>query len=795
MFLEMNRARAGPLLSVAVALCIACGHTETSMQLFLATGLYFVWGLYLSGQKRRLQALFSFVAWSAAGGLIAAVHLIPSQVYFSSSYVRFWRDPQFFSWRLLGNISRPLAAADAAWLALAAASAYGAVRFARSFFGRPPLSRSWPCEVRDLALTTLLAGLCAAALMNAGLEPLWGYQIKRHIAFPADYAGILAVPLGLAALASGRVCPRLKGLGLIYVFAFLVEHKAPGLCHLLGRVPYVGMGFFYFNGDVLTFTATALAGAGLDALLALSGQAHESRRQLFLRFSSGLLALLACLSLAPGLARLTARALPLGLVSDFALDRQNPSLGGITDPGSRSITWSRYTVRGWGPPDIRQVLVGVLSGSRTLVTPARLTRRSDKTYFEGSVPLDKGSSVIALVDDAAGRRTPIHGPEIVYDTQALLSRSDWLIFAGAVAIVLLAIASPLPKAALIVAVALAAGWDLAPLAMRQYESTPMKLAFPSNAPTLGPILRDKGLFRIDTFGGKGWHDEDIFRPESPLDYGISDFRNRDASDVMAFKNFFWLVQDAAQAGGSAAARLLGLANVKYVLASVRTPMPRDDFELVMADKSVELYRNKRFLPRALFFTNALFLPGMDNAADDLAGGKKLAAQILWLMSHGGLDPASDLLIDASGPTTEPDGSKTASPIPASIVSYAPHRVEVKVQAPAAGWVFLSDTYFPGWEAAVDGTPAEILRAWVMFRAVAVPPGSHTIVFTYRPLGLWIGAVISLAFAFLILALWAFARRAPASSFSSACVLAETLLIASFAGLLVFWIGWWLWSCH
>ena len=57
--------------------------------------------------------------------------------------------------------------------------------------------------------------------------------------------------------------------------------------------------------------------------------------------------------------------------------------------------------------------------------------------------------------------------------------------------------------------------------------------------------------------------------------------------------------------------------------------------------------------------------------------------------------------------------------------------------PPAGYVVLNDPYHPWWSAAVDGAEAPVLRANVLFRAVAVPPGRHTVRFEFRPLaGAW-----------------------------------------------------------
>jgi uncharacterized membrane protein YfhO len=43
-----------------------------------------------------------------------------------------------------------------------------------------------------------------------------------------------------------------------------------------------------------------------------------------------------------------------------------------------------------------------------------------------------------------------------------------------------------------------------------------------------------------------------------------------------------------------------------------------------------------------------------------------------------------------------------------------------------------DTFMPGWHVFVDGQEQPILQANVFGRAVVIPPGAHTVFWTFRP---------------------------------------------------------------
>ena len=59
-------------------------------------------------------------------------------------------------------------------------------------------------------------------------------------------------------------------------------------------------------------------------------------------------------------------------------------------------------------------------------------------------------------------------------------------------------------------------------------------------------------------------------------------------------------------------------------------------------------------------------------------------------------------------------------------------VIVRAESDAAGFLVLSDNYYSGWKASIDGRETKIYRANYTFRAVWVSKGDHTVRFFYEP---------------------------------------------------------------
>ena len=143
---------------------------------------------------------------------------------------------------------------------------------------------------------------------------------------------------------------------------------------------------------------------------------------------------------------------------------------------------------------------------------------------------------------------------------------------------------------------------------------------------------------------------------------------------------------------------------------------------------VKIYENLDVLGRAFFVHKAVV------AADD--------EEALTLMQSPAFDPATTVVLARRDDPAWSPSDPTRSP-GVRVTHYAPERVKVAVESSAPGYLVLADSWYPGWQATVDGEPAPIYRADLLFRAVAVDAGQHRVVFTFRPASLWIGMSISL----------------------------------------------------
>jgi hypothetical protein len=145
---------------------------------------------------------------------------------------------------------------------------------------------------------------------------------------------------------------------------------------------------------------------------------------------------------------------------------------------------------------------------------------------------------------------------------------------------------------------------------------------------------------------------------------------------------------------------------------------------------VKIYENLDVLPRAFVVHQAEVI------TDD--------GQAIARLRDPAFDPAQTAILAGGEPLVSEGKVEAARPDQTEIVSYTSEEVIVDVTTDAGGYLLLTDTFYPGWHATVDGKPAQILRADVLFRAIPLEPGTHRVEFSYRPTsvrwGAWISAI-------------------------------------------------------
>ncbi len=78
-----------------------------------------------------------------------------------------------------------------------------------------------------------------------------------------------------------------------------------------------------------------------------------------------------------------------------------------------------------------------------------------------------------------------------------------------------------------------------------------------------------------------------------------------------------------------------------------------------------------------------------------------------------------------------------------VTKYSSSTVSVATTTDSDSLMYLSDTYYPGWNAYIDKVNTPILKANYAFRAIKVPSGEHTIEFKYEPKTFQYGLVLTI----------------------------------------------------
>jgi len=168
-------------------------------------------------------------------------------------------------------------------------------------------------------------------------------------------------------------------------------------------------------------------------------------------------------------------------------------------------------------------------------------------------------------------------------------------------------------------------------------------------------------------------------------------------------------------------RVMDSLGVKYVIDRSENPkdsttFPKDRFKEIWRQADWTVYENLKSAPR-YFFTDTFIT-------------YKTPEEFEQKFFASTFDPSKTILLlkkDTSSLPTLKHG-----PAKVELVSYKPNTIIFKTMSDSTQLLYLSDTYDYGWNATVDGNKTTVYKANYAFRAVVVPEGSHTVLFSYQP---------------------------------------------------------------
>lgn len=154
----------------------------------------------------------------------------------------------------------------------------------------------------------------------------------------------------------------------------------------------------------------------------------------------------------------------------------------------------------------------------------------------------------------------------------------------------------------------------------------------------------------------------------------------------------------------------------------------DDFhnELVFSGESGHnVYLHRDVFPRAFVVHDAVSIPSREHVGR--------------MMNDLNFDLRNRTFMLGQPPALERCGGQES----VEILEHVPNRVRLRATLACRGMVVLTDLYFPGWKAAVDGKEVPIHEAYALVRGVVAGAGTHRIEFRYQPASIITGGILSL----------------------------------------------------
>jgi hypothetical protein len=243
-----------------------------------------------------------------------------------------------------------------------------------------------------------------------------------------------------------------------------------------------------------------------------------------------------------------------------------------------------------------------------------------------------------------------------------------------------------------------------------------------NSDVVGFLRRQPGLFRVEV-------DHAAYAPNFGDLHGIQESAGYLASITKIFGRYDVFMPD-----------FMRLAGVRYSIS----PKPkRSDYRQVFSGvDGLNIYELPDAFPRA-FLTSKAEKLNDSRKADEWLHRPEFHARTQTFVTG-----------DA------PKLGGCEDPGSARVEQYSSSSIRIVADARCKSMVVLTDTFYPGWKATVDGRDAGIYDAYAVFRGVVIEPGSHIVEFRYRPSSVILGASLTGLGLLLVLGLCVWERRRP-----------------------------------
>ncbi len=157
--------------------------------------------------------------------------------------------------------------------------------------------------------------------------------------------------------------------------------------------------------------------------------------------------------------------------------------------------------------------------------------------------------------------------------------------------------------------------------------------------------------------------------------------------------------------------------------------PFDLKEIKIYDAPVKIYRYNDFIPRAFIVHRAEVIGNKDRIFE------KLNSELF--------NPKELVILEEEPKFKLNTVSTILNEDRVTITNYSSNKIELKTYLKNAGFLVLSEVYFPGWKVFVDGEEDKIFKANYILRAVYLKKGKHKVEFLYDPFSFRVGKYISL----------------------------------------------------